>query len=109
MQILTLKKHIFKHFVRKRSFLAQYVPFIGQILYFSHSRSHFASQSLTLVPPLFFFVLKTLSALYVCCKYSNAFRLNFLMEANTMNPDQTAPWEQSDLGPYCLQYRLPKT
>ena len=28
------------------------------------------------------------------------------MEANTMNPDQTAPWEQSDLGPYCLQYRL---
>ena len=31
------------------------------------------------------------------------------MEANTMNPDQTAPWEQSDLGPYCLQYRLPKT
>ena len=36
------------------------------------------------------------------------FRLNFVMEANTMNPDQTAPWEQSDLGPYCLQYRLPK-
>ena len=26
-----------------------------------------------------------------------------------MNPDQTAPkWEQSDLVPYCLQYRLPK-
>ena len=25
-----------------------------------------------------------------------------------MNPDQTAPWEQSDLGPYCLQYRLQK-
>ena len=25
-----------------------------------------------------------------------------------MNPDQTAPWEQSDLGPYCLHYRLPK-
>ena len=25
-----------------------------------------------------------------------------------MNPDQTAPKEQSDLGPYCLQYRLPK-
>ena len=25
-----------------------------------------------------------------------------------MNPDQTAPKrEQSDLGPYCLQYRLP--
>ena len=25
-----------------------------------------------------------------------------------MNPDQTAPKEQSDLGPYCLQYILPK-
>ena len=25
-----------------------------------------------------------------------------------MNLDQTAPQEQSDLGPYCLQYRLPK-
>ena len=24
-----------------------------------------------------------------------------------MNPGQTAHWEQSDLGPYCLQYRLP--
>ena len=31
------------------------------------------------------------------------------MEANNMNPDQMAPEEQSDLGPYCLQYRLPKT
>ena len=25
-----------------------------------------------------------------------------------MNPDQTAPREQSDLGPYGLQYSLPK-
>ena len=25
-----------------------------------------------------------------------------------MNPDQTAPKEQSDLGPYCLQYCPPK-
>ena len=25
-----------------------------------------------------------------------------------MNPDQTAPFGSSDLGPYCLQYRLPK-
>ena len=25
-----------------------------------------------------------------------------------MNPDQTAPGEHSDLGPYCLQYWLPK-
>ena len=26
------------------------------------------------------------------------FRLDFIMEANNMNPDQTAPKEQSDLG-----------
>ena len=26
---------------------------------------------------------------------------------NTMSPDQTAP-KGSDLGPYCLQFRLPK-
>ena len=30
------------------------------------------------------------------------FRLNFIMEANTMNPDQ-----MSDLGSYCFQYRVP--
>ena len=27
---------------------------------------------------------------------------------NNMDPDQTAPKEQYDLGPNCLQYRLPK-
>ena len=27
------------------------------------------------------------------------------LKANNMNPDQTAPKEQSDLGPYCLQYQ----
>ena len=27
-----------------------------------------------------------------------------IMEANTMNPDQTASKVQSDLGTYCLQY-----
>ena len=27
------------------------------------------------------------------------FRLDFFMEANNMNPDQTAPKEQSDQGP----------
>ena len=26
-----------------------------------------------------------------------------------MNPDQTVPKEQSDMGPYCLQCRLPKS
>ena len=34
------------------------------------------------------------------------FRLNFFIDANNMNADQTAPqWVQSDLGPYCLIYR----
>ena len=41
---------------------------------------------------------------------SKAFRLDFFIEAdiNNMNPVQTAPKEQFDLGPYCLQCRLPK-
>ena len=31
------------------------------------------------------------------------------MKASNMNPDQTAPkGAVSDLGPYCLPYRLPK-
>ena len=48
-----------------------------------------------------------LSAFYVCCLHLGTFRLDLIIEANTMNPDQTAPLEQSDLGPYYLQYRLP--
>ena len=36
-------------------------------------------------------------------------KLDFIMEANTMNPDQTAPKEQSDLGTCCLPYRRPKS
>ena len=48
--------------------------------------------------PANIFVTKMLSAFYVCFLYY--FRQDFTMEANTMNPDQTA-WEQSDLGPYC--------
>ena len=28
------------------------------------------------------------------------------LEANIVNPDQTAPTEQSDLGPHCLSVRL---
>ena len=28
------------------------------------------------------------------------------MEANNIYPNETAPKEQSDLGPYCLQHRL---
>ena len=35
-------------------------------------------------------------------------RLNFIKEGHTMNPNETASKEQSDLSPYCLQYRLLK-
>ena len=35
--------------------------------------------------------------------YSNALQTNLIMEASTMNHDQTAPKRESDLGPYCLQ------
>ena len=52
-----------------------------------------------------FFVLKMLSAFYVCCIYSNALQAYFIKEVKTMKPDQTAPF---DLVSYCLQYRLPK-
>ena len=44
------------------------------------------------------------SSFHVCCIYSSAFQTGFY---KNMNPVQTAPREQSDLGPYCLQYRLP--
>ena len=41
--------------------------------------------------------------------WQERFRLaNHFMEANAMDPDQTAPMEQSDRGPFCLQYRLLK-
>ena len=33
-------------------------------------------------------------------------RLDFIIVANTMSPDQTAPL-QSDLVPSCVQYRQP--
>ena len=47
-------------------------------------------------------MLSVVSAAYIQVH----FRLDFSMEANNMNPDQT--WELSVLGPYCLKYRLPK-
>ena len=55
------------------------------------------------------FVLKMLSAFDVCCIYLSSHQTSFCFESNNVNPDQTAPkGEQSDLGPYCLKYRLPK-
>ena len=34
------------------------------------------------------------------------FRLYFIIEANNMNPDQTAFWKQSDLESYCIGYNI---
>ena len=48
---------------------------------------------LTLILPVSF-VLKKLSVFYVCCIYSSAnFKLDFIMEANIVNPYQTSPME----------------
>ena len=54
--------------------------------------------------PAAIFCSEMLSAFYICCIYLMLFRLDFFMEANNINLDQTALKE----GPYCLQYRLPK-
>ena len=41
--------------------------------------------------PANIFVQKMPSALYICCIYSNVLKIYFITDANTMNPDQTAP------------------
>ena len=43
---------------------------------------------LTLIMHIFF-VQKISFAYYECCIYSNALQTNFIVESNTMNPDQT--------------------
>ena len=56
-------------------------------------------------PPIFVLTL----LLIISAAYNQMhFRLVFVMETNTVNPDQTDPKEHIDLGPYCLQYRLTK-
>ena len=61
-------------------------------------------QTPTLIP-LFFFVLKMMSAFMTAAYIQVHFRQDIFMQATNMNPEQTAPsWEQSDLGPHCLQY-----
>ena len=50
---------------------------------------------------ILFFVLKMMSALTSAAFTLVHFGLDFTLEANIMCPNQT------DLGPYCLHYRLP--
>ena len=53
--------------------------------------------------PCYFFVLIMLSDNTSAAYIQVHFSLDFIMEAKTMNQDQTAPREQSDLGLYWLQ------
>ena len=53
-------------------------------------------RTLFLILPILF-DMKTPSAYYVCCIYSNSLQKTLNVVVNTMNPD---------LGSYCLQYRL---
>ena len=50
-------------------------------------------------PTNIYFVLKMWSSTNI----QMHFRLDFIMEANSMSPDHTAPLEKSDLGSYSLQ------
>ena len=43
----------------------------------------------TIINP--FFIKKIFSASYICYIYSDALQTYYITEANTMNPDQTAP------------------
>ena len=59
---------------------------------------------LILILPLFFTLKNCLLFMSAAAYIQVHCRLDFFLEANTMNTYQTVP----DLGPYCLQYRLPK-
>ena len=53
-----------------------------------------------------------LSVYVVCWIFLQTFQTYFCVQANSVDPDQTAPLlllkEQSDLSPHCLQKRLLK-
>ena len=51
-----------------------------------------------------------MSSVYVVCWIIvQAFQTYFCIQANSVDPDQTAPKEQSDLGPHCFQKWLLKS
>ena len=52
--------------------------------------------------------LKMSSAEVVCCKLLPYITNKLNIEANSVDPEQTAPIEQSDLGSHCLPQRLLK-
>ena len=54
--------------------------------------------------PTTIFVLKILSAFYICCIIQMHFRLDFVMEANNMSLD----WSSLNWVHIVLQHRVPK-
>ena len=64
-------------------------------------------RKLNIILPIMF-ALKLPSAWYVCYVYSNALILLLIMEANIWTLIRLLLMGQSDLSPYCLQYRLSK-
>ena len=51
-----------------------------------------------------------MSSVYVICwLFLQTCRTYFCIQTNSVNPDQTALEEQSDLGPHCLQKWLLKS
>ena len=85
-----IKKHFFLYFRPKCWLTLQQFMIAAYPACESLSTNHNLFLFLTLYRPLFF-VLEILSAFYACYISSVHFRLGFFMEANAMNPDQTAP------------------
>ena len=51
-----------------------------------------------------------MSSVYVVCWiFLQTFQTCFCIQATSVDPDQTVPKEQSDLGPHCLQIWLLKS
>ena len=60
---------------------------------------------LTFMPPIL--CPEKMSAFYACCMFSGALQMKFYHGSKHYEPrSDCSLWEQSDLGPYCLQYRL---
>ena len=74
--------------------------FFSKILY---ADSLFFNPKQLTFSPLLFLCPKMLSAFYVSCIYSSALKARFYHGSKHYEQ-----WEQSGLGPYCLQYRQPK-
>ena len=62
-------------------------------------------RNVKLISPIFYCPENVVCILTSAAYIQVHFRLDFTMDANTINPDQTAPWQQSNQGPYIVQYQ----